>query len=633
MKYRAEIDGLRALAVSTVVVFHFFPGILSLGYLGVDVFFVISGYLITLQLIGSRSQGYTHTLKRFYERRLKRLFPALFVFLAITSLSLSAILLTNDLERYLDSLIATQTFWANWFFWRDGGYFGGDDQLKPLLHMWSLSVEEQFYLIYPTIVLLLLAANSTRASVLVIGISIATLISLSGWAYLNHIGGQNPAFFLLPTRAWQFGFGALAALAHSSNAYPKMTKSSVTQALSATVIMIGFIAPLSHAMNTFIVTLGAAFFIVSKIDADSVTQRLFASRIATGIGKISYSLYLYHWPVAVALLYTSVKTPDFYLSVIGVIASVFMAILSFKFIEIPFRYKLKFRNTLFLMLSTSLISLMGVVLFISKGGDQIESQWAKASGTHNRCAPTSYILFGASRACLIGDDQSETRNVALIGNSHAQMYAPLVDAALQHRGEGGFLVPLAGCLPVTTVNISSECLEKAKANLKVIVEDDSIKTVLIASTWYADEYLDENRRTVGTDALVDAVDDLIEKLVTAEKEVALFSPIQLPDSDIASELPRLVRFGYVSMHEAEQRLNTPRVGYDSRFASINAHFQARLKDRYIKVYEDLCSETLCYFGAGDRLFFADSNHISKYSLDRLVKTNTQIANVLYHDAK
>ena len=138
MTYRSEIDGLRALAICSVLIYHFFPNILPNGYLGVDIFFVISGYLITQHLLGIKG-NFIYTLKYFYERRVKRLFPALFVFLTITALGLIFILINSDYENFISSLLATKTFWANFYFWKDGGYFGGNDQLKPLLHTWSVS--------------------------------------------------------------------------------------------------------------------------------------------------------------------------------------------------------------------------------------------------------------------------------------------------------------------------------------------------------------------------------------------------------------------------------------------------------------------------------------------------------------
>ena len=211
MIYRKEIDGLRALAVSSVVIYHFFPNILPNGYLGVDIFFIISGYLITQSILRNKG-SLTYTLKHFYERRFKRLFPALFVFLTLTALGLIFILINSDYENFISSLFAAKTFWANIYFWRDGGYFGGNDQLKPLLHTWSLSVEEQFYIFYPSFLIFSFWARKKIGLPIIVFVGFLTILSFVIWIFLNKIGGETPAFFLLPTRIWQFGLGSFFAI-------------------------------------------------------------------------------------------------------------------------------------------------------------------------------------------------------------------------------------------------------------------------------------------------------------------------------------------------------------------------------------------------------------------------------------
>ena len=209
LKYRNEIDGLRALAIISVVIYHFFPHIMPSGFLGVDIFFVISGYLITGHFISLQKNNTTNSLRVFYSRRIKRLFPALFVFFTITTLVLTNIFLNSDINKYASSLVAAKTFWSNFYFWRDGGYFGTNDQLKPLLHIWSLSVEEQFYILYPTFILISIWITKKFKLPIVYLIFTLMLLSFILWLYLHHVGGANPAFFLLPTRAWQFGLGGL----------------------------------------------------------------------------------------------------------------------------------------------------------------------------------------------------------------------------------------------------------------------------------------------------------------------------------------------------------------------------------------------------------------------------------------
>ena len=206
-RYRVEIDGLRAIAVCFVILFHFFPNLFPIGYLGVDLFFVISGYVITTQL-QAKMRDSSFSFANFYTRRIKRILPLTFLVLAVTVSFGSVILLKADFARLIDSAFATATFWANIFFWRDGGYFGDADKLKPLLHMWSLAVEEQFYIVFPAIFWFLIACLKMRPVPLVVSVMVLALLSLGGYLGLNYIGGGSPAFFMMPTRAWQFGFGA-----------------------------------------------------------------------------------------------------------------------------------------------------------------------------------------------------------------------------------------------------------------------------------------------------------------------------------------------------------------------------------------------------------------------------------------
>ena len=199
--YRPDIDGLRAVAVLSVIAFHLNPAWLPGGYLGVDIFFVISGYLIT-NIIWREACEQNFSILRFYERRIRRIMPALLTVLAATSVAALILLLPADLKGFGRSLLATLFFVANIYFWRDTNYFSRTAEDKPLLHMWSLGIEEQFYIVMPFL-LAILAFRWRRAAVwFVLAI---VLLSFGLNVFANRIGAQNPAFYLLPTRAWELG--------------------------------------------------------------------------------------------------------------------------------------------------------------------------------------------------------------------------------------------------------------------------------------------------------------------------------------------------------------------------------------------------------------------------------------------
>ena len=203
--YRPDVDGLRAIAVLSVIAFHFSKTALPGGYFGVDMFFVLSGYLITSIIWREISLG-EFSVVRFYDRRIRRIAPALLLVLVATTVGATVLLLPMDLIGYARSLLATVAFVANVYFWRDTDYFSRLADEKPLLHMWSLGVEEQFYVLFP--LLLLLVASYARKRVTT-WITVTVLASLLFNVLLDRVGGALPAFYLLPARAWELGVGAL----------------------------------------------------------------------------------------------------------------------------------------------------------------------------------------------------------------------------------------------------------------------------------------------------------------------------------------------------------------------------------------------------------------------------------------
>lgn len=207
--YRPDLDGLRAVAVLSVIAFHFSGKVLPGGYLGVDIFFVLSGFLIT-NVIWREALKRKFSIARFYERRVRRIMPALVVLLIVVSVGAFVLLLPVDLKDYAKSVFASLGFVANIYFWRDTGYFGLTAEQKPLLHVWSLGVEEQFYIIFPLFVVLCIRL---RRSALLPLTSVLVLLSFAANIEANRRGLDGPAFWFLPTRAWELGAGALLALA------------------------------------------------------------------------------------------------------------------------------------------------------------------------------------------------------------------------------------------------------------------------------------------------------------------------------------------------------------------------------------------------------------------------------------
>ena len=626
MKYRTEIDGLRAVSVVAVVIFHFFPSVLKSGYLGVDIFFIISGYLITGYLIKLKNKKIA--LEQFYARRIKRIFPALFVFFSLTTLTLLFILIRYDFEKYFNSLIAAKTFWANWYFWLNGGYFGSNDKLKPLLHTWSLSVEKQFYLLYPILIIFGFWMQKKLKFRLIVLLILITSISFFLWLYLHSIGGQNPAFFLLPTRAWQFGLGGIIAIIHLNNIGTSFVKKNNLSAISIFLIFFSLIYTFNNQLQTILISIGAALFLFLKSQNQDLIFYLFKNSLSIYIGKISYSLYLYHWPISVIILYYFIDYTPFAASITGMLLSVLLSYASYRYIELPFRNNLSLKYTITLVIICTLFSFV-VAQFLEKKKDtNIANSWAKAADSTFRCAPSSFVPFGASRACILNENMKHKNTIVILGNSHAQMYVPLFKKKLKENNLGGILVPVSWCLPTVTINVSTECLSIAKKNLNKILENKNFNHIFIGMTWYEDSYTNLQRKIVSPEYLFDSVLNLADLLIENGKTVSVISPIPLPKTNLASNLSRMLNFNKASLAYIEDKTSIDKNIFFSKFELINTKLRNRFGENFIEVFEDLCDIDKCYFAKKNVMYFADSNHLSKYVFSYFVKTDKQIDKIL-----
>ncbi|MEL6289688.1 MAG: acyltransferase family protein [Pseudomonadota bacterium] len=342
MKYRRDIDGLRALAVVPVVLFHahlpFMPG----GYVGVDIFFVISGFLIT-GIIHREISENRFTFADFYERRLRRIIPALLVVLATTLLVGAAIMLPGDFEDTTDTAFAALFSFANFYFWADAGYFSGPAESKPLLHTWSLAVEEQFYLFWPILLMLFVGGLRRWLTPTLIALAVASL-ALAQWQVSQ---APDAAFYLLPSRAWQLAAGGMIAIGTfhrpTSQQAAGIAAGIGLLTIAASILLLTPRTPFP-GIAALPPTLGAALIIWAglppRADAPpypTAVSRLLGTRALVGIGLISYALYLWHWPVFVLAKYVN-RDELSVLQYAGLILlAVALAYLTYYYIEQPFR--------------------------------------------------------------------------------------------------------------------------------------------------------------------------------------------------------------------------------------------------------------------------------------------------------
>lgn len=337
MKYRSEVDGLRALAVVSVILFHagvtFVPG----GFLGVDVFFVISGFLITRILVDELDSA-QFSITGFYERRCRRILPALFFVLLSTAIASFALTTQSQFKDFSQSLVAVGAFSSNVLFWLDSGYFDSSSELKPLLHTWSLGVEEHYYIVVP--VLLYFIFKYAKDYLFWIFVFLVTLSFLLTQIINNT--DPNANFYLLPTRAWELGVGSLAALIDRRH---QCSDNNFIASLSLALI-VGSIVLIDDSYIvpgvTTVVPVVATGLILLFARTNTAVGKLLSLKWIVGIGLLSYSAYLWHHPLFAFARLTSVEEPGRETLLLLSGATFILAYISWKFIEVPFRDRKRF---------------------------------------------------------------------------------------------------------------------------------------------------------------------------------------------------------------------------------------------------------------------------------------------------
>jgi peptidoglycan/LPS O-acetylase OafA/YrhL len=444
LNYRREIDGLRALAVVPVILFHAGYETFSGGFVGVDVFFVISGYLITAILLGEIESG-EFSVVEFYERRARRILPALFLVVLVTMFLSTVVLFPQQLVSVAKSAISIPLFSSNFFFWSERGYFGDATELKPLIHTWSLAVEEQFYIVFPFL-LLFLSKLHRRLAILTLAIAFVLSLAVSYYVTLLHF---DTAFFFPFSRAWELLIGAFCAIFLRCKQYTfKRVSSEVAAAVGLAMIFGSYFLfdknTLFPYVSALLPTIGTALFILTASDA-LLVRNLIGSKPLVWLGLISYSLYLWHQPVF-ALSRSIAIFESYWPALILLILA--LSLMSYFLVERPFRDGEKTSTrTIWAFAGAGSLGLIvfGAVIVGNNGfigrfdpADQrILTQFATYSG-YNQARFDSLIQAPFTKA--------ESKKVVLIGDSFAKDFLNVVEES-----------NLFGDYEFSTRQINSEC--------------------------------------------------------------------------------------------------------------------------------------------------------------------------------
>jgi peptidoglycan/LPS O-acetylase OafA/YrhL len=434
MQYRREIDGLRALAVVPVIFFHAGIDTFRGGFVGVDVFFVISGYLIT-SIILAEYEAKKFTLIDFYERRARRILPALFLVMAVSIPFALALLLPGALKDFARSVQYAAVSFSNFLFFRQSGYFDTEAELKPLLHTWSLAVEEQFYIIFPLFVMLGLAYFRKRLVLVLAFIAVASL------AYAQYRVFRNPSatFFLLPTRAWELGLGVLAAfylqgkradyLYDNAKPSPWIEAGGLIGLALIAVSVFTFHSEMPvPGLYSLIPTVGTVLIILA-VTPQTWAGRLLGTAPLVGLGLISYGAYLWHQPIFSFTRHALARPPSDLVLVLLSVLALLLAYISWKFVERPFRNKQTISRKGIFLFSVGCVLAAFAFNYIVQRYDGFVSRYpaddrmlvALDQRTANR-----YIVRRFNDAQLAEFSQAGKKKVLIIGDSHAQDMANVI---------------------------------------------------------------------------------------------------------------------------------------------------------------------------------------------------------------
>jgi peptidoglycan/LPS O-acetylase OafA/YrhL len=489
-KYRPDIDGLRAIAVLTVVGFHAFPGWIRGGFIGVDVFFVISGFLISL-IIFSNLEHDRFSLADFYGRRIKRVFPALLLVMVTCFVFGWFVLFADEFMQLGKHLAGGASFVSNFVLYEESGYFDSAAETKPLLHLWSLAIEEQFYILWP---LLLAFMWKRKLSFVTITVTVAAISFAANIYAINN--NPTAAFFLPLPRFWELMAGGLLAYVALHKPQINNHHQNAQSTLGVVFLTLGLL--LLNKASAFpgwwaILPVMGAFFIISAGPNAWFNQHVLSNRLLVWVGLISYPLYLWHWPL---LTFARIMTvhPSPALRLTAVSLSVLLAWLTFILVERRIRWSKHSQTAPRLTIALFLVLLIGYFSFSDYGFRNREVNkpfvltdqklFMQSRSSDNSCAEKLKLKLVTEEVCLTN---TNTPQILFAGDSHAMALYSAIYAkkfttpSILIAGHACPVYPNLEYTPRRKVAWGNNCTAIAQEVLNVAQKTSSIKTIILSS--------------------------------------------------------------------------------------------------------------------------------------------------------
>ncbi len=627
LKYRADIDGLRAVAVLSVLAFHIRLRGVQGGFVGVDVFFVISGYLIS-SIVFTEIAESRYSMIGFYERRIRRIFPALFAMLALVSVVAARYLLPAELVAYSKSMLAATASASNFYFWQHSGYFDSPTSY-PLLHTWSLAVEEQFYILFPLFLVLVRKLFPTRLRLSVIVLFCASFVA--SVVVVSH--SRETAFYMPYSRAWELLLGTLLSL----GMFPRLLQA--WQRNLATLVGVGLIAfsiffyteqTLFPGFSALAPCIGSALIIGSGEGGPSFVGNMLSWRPVVFIGLISYSLYLWHWPVIVlqqmgvfvgvsaiqSHRIAAVLTEHRLDMIVEIVLSLVLGILSWRFVERPFRsgpLRLSGRP-LFALAGAVMAVLIGfcsLTVFAKGFRSRFPPDALEVASTHHDseeivrtgCFITSEYHFENYnyKLCLHQDGSGLKKNYLLVGDSHSAMLWSALSSALPDANV--MQASTFNCPPLLHSESHPDCEKMTDYIFQRYLPSHRVDGLFMVGRWS-----------------VDQLPELTTTIAWAKQHnipVTVFGPVP----EYEGPLPRLLAYSIAwkkPNFASQHRLNEN--------AALDAQMESMAKNvwhvPYISLYQEICGADGCteYADAAHKIpIMDDDNHLNQFGANLVVR--------------